>query len=526
MTKRVGFYKIKEKDKGRNVLKRAEGARYALILLALGILLFAACDRIQSTEFYTVSGYVETDAGYDDISVYVNDVESDFKIAADGSFSFGNLKPGDVVSFRLKGYEFNSYTVYRSSVDGVQICGTRKKIFINIRYDKEKGRVSGGGQYEYGDEVVLTFYPGEGCEYKGLYEDGVLVSDGETEVFTAESSKEYTAEFAPKTHEVRIVDGRYPLSEGEIIKATHGERINLRAEDDENFVFAYWKINGEKTLGNDIGFIVNDDAVIEKVFLKRLEKPTIVKYGNEIRVSLPEGAEEYDVIIDGNAGGFYLCEEEGDVSLDLKKSSVTSGRHEIAVVVRGKDSGENVGTLAFDYERPPDAPKRAGILVGETEIFFVFSAVPAAKSYDVEINGERKSLSDFEYVVTAEEISVRVDCVFDLPGNYRFRAFAKGDGTESDPSDAAYYEYFGQIDAPGVKAEGYTLILTHPIADAQLRVEINGVTVYAGTSGRVDLKKYITEEEAEIRVIASADGMKSAQTTVRIKFTDKGEENQ
>ena len=79
MTKRVGFYKIKEKDKGRNILKRAEGARYALILLALGILLFAACDRIQSTEFYTVSGYVETDAGYDDISVYVNDVESDFK---------------------------------------------------------------------------------------------------------------------------------------------------------------------------------------------------------------------------------------------------------------------------------------------------------------------------------------------------------------------------------------------------------------------------------------------------------------
>ncbi|MDD6360505.1 MAG: hypothetical protein PUA48_01365 [Christensenellaceae bacterium] len=269
-------------------MKRAEGARYALILLALGILLFAACDRIQSTEFYTVSGYVETDAGYDDISVYVNDVESDFKIAADGSFSFGNLKPGDVVSFRLKGYEFNSYTVYRSSVDGVQICGTRKKIFINIRYDKEKGRVSGGGQYEYGDEVVLTFYPGEGCEYKGLYEDGVLVSDGETEVFTAESSKEYTAEFAPKTHEVRIVDGRYPLSEGEIIKATHGERINLRAEDDENFVFAYWKINGEKTLGNDICFIVNDDAVIEKVFLKRLEKPTIVKYRTKSAFLFPK----------------------------------------------------------------------------------------------------------------------------------------------------------------------------------------------------------------------------------------------
>lgn len=57
-------------------------------------------------------------------------------------------------------------------------------------------------------------------------------------------------------------------------------------------------------------------------------------------------------------------------------------------------------------------------------------------------------------------------------------------------------------------------------------MEINGVTVYKGKSGRVDLKKYITEEEAEIRVIASADGMKSAQTTVRIKFTDKGEENQ
>lgn len=526
MTKRVSFYKIKEKDKGRNILKRAEGARYALILLALGILLFAACDRIQSTEFYTVSGYVETDAGYDDISVYVNDVESDFKIAADGSFSFGNLKPGDVVSFRLKGYEFNSYTVYRSSVDGVQICGTRKKIFINIRYDNEKGRVSGGGQYEYGDEVVLTFYPGEGCEYKGLYENGVLVSDGETEVFTAESSKEYTAEFAPKTHVVRMVDGRYPLSEGEIIKATHGETINLRADDDDNFVFAYWKINGEKTPGKDIGFIVNDDAVIEKIFLKRLDKPTIVRYGNEIRVSLPEGVEEYDIEIDGNAGDFYVCEEEGEVSLDLKKSSVTSGRHEIAVVVRGKDSGENEETFSFDYERPPDAPKTAGILVGETEIFFVFSAVPAAKSYDVEINGERKSLSEFEYVGTAEEISVRVDCVFDLPGNYRFRAFAKGDGTESDPSGAAYYDYYGQIDAPGVKAEGYTLILTHPLADAELRVEINGVTVYKGKSGSVDLKEFITEEEAEIKVIASADGMKSAQTTVKIKFTDKGEENQ
>ena len=106
---------------------------------------------------------------------------------------------------------------------------------------------------------------------------------------------------------MRIIDGRYPLSEGE-------------------------------TPGNDICFIVNDDAVIEKVFLKRLEKPTIVRYGNEIRVSLPEGTEEYDIEIDGNAGDFYVCEEEGEVSLDLKKSSVTSGRHEIAVVVRGKDS--------------------------------------------------------------------------------------------------------------------------------------------------------------------------------------------
>lgn len=62
MTKRVSFYKIKEKDKGRISLKKAKGARYALILLALGILLFAACDKIHSTEFYTVSGYVETDA--------------------------------------------------------------------------------------------------------------------------------------------------------------------------------------------------------------------------------------------------------------------------------------------------------------------------------------------------------------------------------------------------------------------------------------------------------------------------------
>lgn len=106
---------------------------------------------------------------------------------AEGYTFIGWQEDGEIVSWDP------SYTF---TVLGNRILTANFKMFldINVVVDPDgRGTVVGGGTYEKGELVTVSYTPDEGCVFKGWYDGETLVSDQQIYIFAAAKNMNLTA---------------------------------------------------------------------------------------------------------------------------------------------------------------------------------------------------------------------------------------------------------------------------------------------------------------------------------------------
>lgn len=427
-----------------------------LALFAVATLVFSACSKTQTNNDFSVGGIVITDADFFEISILVNGIKTDYSLDSGGCFNISHLKSGDVITFSKEGYSFNSYTVGGFSVDGIEIVGI---------YEKDN-LVSSNGEYS----------------------------------FTVTGDRVFVVKFSKKKYPITIEKTNKACVVAAPESAAFGEEITVSASDDENFVFAYFEIDGTKYYDKTLNFTIKpENTKINAVFLKRLSKPEISFDGRSISVVKGKNAESCEVFIDGE----FLFNTTSGGKFSLADYNVSDGAHNVLVKVKGDGFGENESAININYVRPYDTPKNVGMLIEEDKVYFVFQQVLAASGYEIFMNGQKVETPP-DKKASGESILIRVDTLFTENGTYTFSVRATGDRPESDMSFASEYTFKGTLSAPVAKIEKGVLTVSHE-KDVKFLVEINGVNV----ADKLD----------ENKPLALSDVLEKGTTTAKIKIT-------
>lgn len=427
-----------------------------LALFAVATLVFSACSKTQTNNDFSVGGIVITDAEFFEISILVNGIKTDYSLDSSGCFNISHLKSGDVITFSKEGYSFNSYTVGGFSVDGIEIVGI---------YEKDN-LVSSNGEYS----------------------------------FTVTNDRVFVVRFSKKKYPITIEKTDKACVVAAPESAAFGEEITVSASDDENFVFAYFEVDGTKYYDKILNFTIkSENTKINAVFLKRLSKPEISFDGRRISVVKGENAERCEIFIDGE----FLFNTTSGGKFSLADYNVSDGAHNVLVKVSGDGFGENESAININYVRPYDTPKNVGMLIEEDKVYFVFQQVLAASGYEIFMNGQKVE-TPLAKKASGGSILIRVDTLFTENGTYAFSVRATGDRPESEMSFAAEYTFKGTLSAPVAKIENGVLTVSHE-KDVKFLVEINGVNV----ADKLDEKKSL----------ALSDVLENGATTAKIKIT-------
>ena len=471
-----------------------------LALFAVATLVFSACSKTQTNNDFSVGGIVITDADFFEISILVNGIKTDYSLDSSGCFNISHLKSGDVITFSREGYSFNSYTVGGFSVDGIEIVGTKCRYDVLAFFDKNYGTVTGAGEYEYGETATLSLIPEEYFEIDGIYEKDNLVSANSEYSFTVTDDRVFVVRFSKKKYPITIekTDEECAIVAPE--SAAIGEKIAVSASDDENFVFAYFEVDGTKYYDKTLNFTIkSENTKINAVFLKRLLKPEISFDGRSISVVKGENAESCEVFVDGE----FLLNMTSDKAFSLADYNVSDGAHNVLVKVSGDGFGENESAININYIRPYDTPENVGMLIEEGKVYFVFQQVLAAREYEIFMNGQKVE-TPLDKKTSGGSIFIRVDTLFTKNFKYTFSVRATGDRPDSDMSDTAEYIFKGTLSAPVAKIENGVLTVSQE-KDVKYLVEINGVNV--------------TDKLDKNKSLALSDVLEKGTTTAKIKIT-------
>ena len=354
-----------------------------LALFAVATLVFSACSKTQTNNDFSVGGIVITDAEFFEISILVNGIKTDYSLDSSGCFNISHLKSGDVITFSKEGYSFNSYTVGGFSVDGIEIVGTKCRYDVLTFFDENYGTVSGAGKYEYGETATLTITPKEHFEIDGIYEKDNLVSSNGEYSFTVTNDRVFVVRFSKKKYPITIEKTDKTCVVAAPESAVFGEEITVSASDDENFVFAYFEIDGTKYYDKTLNFTIkSENTKINAVFLKRLSKPEISFDGRSISVVKGENAVDYTIKIDGRIISTNVTAESFDVSPYVAEVKT----YTIAVVANANgwyyESAEGTATFVKTGALSSPVPTASGSVVSWTEVL-------GATAYDVYVGGEK-----------------------------------------------------------------------------------------------------------------------------------------
>ena len=117
---------------------------------------------------------------------------------------------------------------------------------INVSASPDQGgTVTGGGTYNYGDNLTVSATANEGYDFVNWTENGNVVSTSSNYSFTVTGSRTLVANFEAQTFDVKAsidpADAGYVTGEGTY---TYGEEVTLTVVRNEDFVFVNWTENG------------------------------------------------------------------------------------------------------------------------------------------------------------------------------------------------------------------------------------------------------------------------------------------
>ena len=187
-------------------------------------------------------------------------------VSGGGTYEHG--KTATLTATPNEGYEFvrwgDGETINPRKItvtDDLALTAEFKKTIhtITLTCDMEKGSISGGGTYEYGETVTLTAIPNEGYEF-------VRWSDGETinpRKITVTDDLVLTAEFKKETHTIVLT---CDVEKGSVFGGgtyEYGETVTLTATPNEGYKFVRWSNN---VVDNPYTFVISKDVTLTAEF--------------------------------------------------------------------------------------------------------------------------------------------------------------------------------------------------------------------------------------------------------------------
>ncbi len=221
--------------------------------------------------------------------------ESGGSTSGGGAFNYGTT--ANLSAVPSSGYTFVNWTENGSPVHNdidYSFTVTRDRnlvanfsinnyVITTISNPEDGGITSGGGGYDFGDEVTVTATPTVGYTFINWTENGTQVSDQQNYTFTVNGSRDLVANFLINSYVVSVSSN--PLDAGSIEGAgsyNHGEDVTLSVTPNFGYSFVNWTENSLEVSDNsEYTFIIESDRNIIANFIEN---------GNILVESDPEGA--------------------------------------------------------------------------------------------------------------------------------------------------------------------------------------------------------------------------------------------
>lgn len=213
---------------------------------------------------------------------YYNDSNVTIKATAKEGYAFIGWYEGETLVS-----EKAEYTISNIS-ENIKYTAKFNKLKFNVElnYDTTLGHVSGGGEYYYGDTIILQAEANEGYVFIGWYEGETLISeDAVYAISNISDNKTYTARFSLNKYSVNI---EYDASRGSVTGGgdyDYCSIVTLSATEKLGYLFYGWYI-GENRLSEQNDYSLNMDANNINIIAEFLPDPN---YEDLILESLDDG---------------------------------------------------------------------------------------------------------------------------------------------------------------------------------------------------------------------------------------------
>lgn len=433
-----------------------------------------------------------------------------------GNFFIDNLSVNDIVTFKLEGYSFNSYTIKLSN-ENVIIVAVKSNIDIKVIYDSNIGAVTGIDKYKYGEKITLSAIPNEYVKFIGFYNGSELLCSDVCYTFIIEKPLIITAKFEKIKYLLTIEntpqnaiangDGYYYI----------GDTVTLTAEDTENYIFSNWVVN-DKIINDKVYCFVFESVndTVSANFIPRLNKPDLDIFSKTLLWNDIDNVVSYNVYLDNK----LLCNTENN-SVNLNDYIFFSGDYILSVVAVGStDFADSIKSdLKISYIRPLDTPAKIGFLYEGSEVYVCFSKINGATDYHVFANGKKYALRDFVYNQNSNTVSVNITKILIENISYEISITACGNFEESEslPTDTIIYSNTLQIPPPEAEINGSILTWSHNNIDAKFNLIINGIRISLDGYMEYDLSTLV--ESGSYTVIVEAEAENYRGNSIKLNYT-------
>jgi M6 family metalloprotease-like protein len=282
-------------------------------------------------------------------------------LEGDGFYYIGN---NVIVTATVNtGYEFNNWTKSGEVVSlDTAYSFTASEIVelvanFNIRTytisvsanSTDGGNVTGGGTYEYGENVTVSATANDGYMFINWTKNGVQISSNPNFIFQAIEDLDLVANFALKSYMISVIanpkDGGTVTGEGTY---QYGENITVSATANDNYIFLNWTSNSS-IISAETSFsfsatenkdLVANFEIIENInHNKQTNKFTVYPNpaNNELRISSSEFRVDIIEIFDVYGGKLFSLTASRLPQTVVDISSLSSGIY-IVRIIDGKDS--------------------------------------------------------------------------------------------------------------------------------------------------------------------------------------------
>lgn len=413
-------------------------------------------------------------------------------------------------------------------IDDISLRGQIKSFTVSVSASPSNaGTVSGGGEFEFNQEAVLTATPNSSYEFVNWTESGQEVSTSSTFTFPVTQNRTLVANFQVKSYTITATVN--PENSGSVTGTgtyNQGQTVSLTATSAEGYTFVKWTENGTQVSTSPtytFTAIANRNLVANFI----LKTYTINASVNPSNSGTVTGAGTYNhgatVTLTANANTGYTFEKWTENQQDVSTSQTyefqaTSNRslvaqfklntYNVRVTIEPEDAGNVTGGGTYNHNQTAEL------------------LATANDGWEFEkwtINGSDVTANPTSFVVT-QNANVIAKFLENEPVYFTLTIEKSGNGSTTPEAGSYTHQEGTSVDLIAVSDEGWKfekwVIGSNEVTESSTRISINAnitATAYFTLSSSADnstllgLTVYPNPTSGMINIISSNE-----PTTIKV----------